>query len=220
MSNPITLYIDLMSQPSRAVYAFCLFNKIPHKVELIQVMKGQHLTPEFRKKNPLRRVPAIDDNGFVLPESHAILRYLSDTMDVVDHWYPKDPKQRAMVDRYLDWHHTGTRRCARYFLAEMKDLFPAGFITWTTESERGLIEAIFRTIEGAFLKNKNYIASDDQMTIADLSAVCEIMQLRLTKFDFSKFPKLEAWINRCMSNPELQEAHKIIFKAAAAKPKL
>ena len=40
---------------------------------------GKLDTPEFAARNPNRRVPVIDDNGFVLWESSAIVRYLADT---------------------------------------------------------------------------------------------------------------------------------------------
>mmetsp|Transcript_22944 Transcript_22944/g.25469 ORF Transcript_22944/g.25469 Transcript_22944/m.25469 type:complete len:114 (+) Transcript_22944:180-521(+) len=49
------------------------------------------------------------DEEFVLCESHAIMRYLFTTKYVSDHWYPKDSKKRALVDQYLDWHHTNLR---------------------------------------------------------------------------------------------------------------
>ena len=49
-------------------------------------------------------------------ESHTILRYLHETRGTPDHWYPKDPKKRAKVDEYLDWHHNGLRLGAGGFM--------------------------------------------------------------------------------------------------------
>ena len=46
---------------------------------------------------------------FTLAESHSILRYLADTRGVPDHWYPQDARQRAIVDQYLDMHHSYIR---------------------------------------------------------------------------------------------------------------
>lgn len=49
--------------------------------------------------------------------SVAILRYLSRTYNVADHWYPKDSVKQARVDEYLEWQHTNTRPdCALYYL--------------------------------------------------------------------------------------------------------
>ena len=97
-SNKLSLYIDYASQPSRAIIAFCNINSIPHEVKEIRISKGQHREAEFLQINPNGYLPAIDDAGFKLSESHAILRYLAQTRRVASHWYPHDLQQRAIVD--------------------------------------------------------------------------------------------------------------------------
>ncbi len=211
-SNPVKLYIDYLSQPSRAVLALCLLAKIPYEVNEVRVLKLDQLKPEFKKMNPMRKVPTIDDNGFILYESHAILRYLCDAKNAPDHLYPKDPKRRALIDLYLDWHHANTRKAAYYFQVYFKHLFPPGFVTWSFEDIDNVVNQAFKMIETVFLKDGKYINGEDDITIADISAACEIMQLKATKFDFSKFPKLEAWLKRCMEHPAMKEAHKVADK--------
>ena len=62
------------------------------------------------------QVPVIDDNGFVVRESSAILRYLAQTKEIDPKWYPTDPEGQARVDEYLHWQHLNTRAgCAMYF---------------------------------------------------------------------------------------------------------
>lgn len=58
--------------------------------------------------NVAKKVPALKEGDFTLGESHAIMKYLHSTRELPDHWYPKDAKQRAKIDEYLDWHHTST----------------------------------------------------------------------------------------------------------------
>ena len=152
---PITVYLDYMSQPSRAVLALLKFNNIPHRVVAIRVQKGEHLTPEYQKVNPLQKVPAIDDSGFVLAESHAILRYLCNTRPVKENWYPNDAKKRAMIDRYLEWHHLNTRRCG-FYLASL--FFPVPSLKGSQSDkieEREKIEKILKDFENIFLGDKN-----------------------------------------------------------------
>ncbi len=50
-----------------------------------------------------------EDDGFVVYESHTILRYLATSRKVASHWYPQDLKKRTRIDMYLDWHHTNLR---------------------------------------------------------------------------------------------------------------
>jgi glutathione S-transferase len=59
-------------------------------------------TPEFRALNPHGRVPVIDDNGTIVWESHAILRYLAARYSPTVFW-SEDPAERSMADRWMDW---------------------------------------------------------------------------------------------------------------------
>ena len=67
---------------------------------------GRHFgvvnTEAFRKLNPNRLVPTIDDAGFVLWESNAILRYLAARYSEGVLW-PTDSLERAKSDRWMDW---------------------------------------------------------------------------------------------------------------------
>ena len=51
--------------------------------------------------NPVGGVPALDDDGLVMAESNAILRYLA-LREGRDDLYPSDPARRAPVDEFLD----------------------------------------------------------------------------------------------------------------------
>ncbi len=58
--------------------------------------------PAFRAMNPNGRVPVIEDDGFVLWESNAIVRYLAARYAPGD-LYPQDPVRRADADKWMDW---------------------------------------------------------------------------------------------------------------------
>ena len=57
--------------------------------------------PEFLKLNPNAQVPVIVDDGFVLWDSHAIVRYLAAKAGS-DLW-PEDLRERGLVDQWLSW---------------------------------------------------------------------------------------------------------------------
>jgi glutathione S-transferase len=71
--------------------------------------KLEHKTDEYAKINPFQTVPAIEHNGTNIIESVAILRYLTNTHKVEDHWYPKEPLAQAKIEEYLNWQHLNTR---------------------------------------------------------------------------------------------------------------
>lgn len=217
--QPVKLYIDFTSPPSLSVLALVLFNNIPHEIKEINVFKGDHTKPDFLKLNPIGTLPVLEDNGFVLCESHAIIRYLCNTKHVQKSWYPEDPRRRGLVDQYLDWHQTHTKKCSLYFMTYYAHVMPKAYFAWDAAEEKQNVIKALETLENFYLKNSKFIASDDEMTVADVVAVCEVVHIRKTKIDFEKLPKVKAWIEECMKRPEMQKVNKglmiMVSKATA-----
>ena len=61
--------------------------------------------PPYLAMNPNARVPTLEEDGFVLWESNAIIRYLGGKYPHSE-LYPTDPKIRASADRWMDWQQT------------------------------------------------------------------------------------------------------------------
>lgn len=61
--------------------------------------------PEFGAMNPHRHVPVINDNGTIVWESHAILRYLAARHGRELFW-SDDAAARSEWDRWMDWSQT------------------------------------------------------------------------------------------------------------------
>ncbi len=64
---------------------------------------GQTDTAQYRAMNPTGLVPTLQEGGFTLWESNAILRYLA--RDNAALW-PADPQARANIDRWMDAQQT------------------------------------------------------------------------------------------------------------------
>src|SRR5690349_9820020 len=99
----IKLYADPGSQPCKAVEYTLKY--LGADYEYIETLVGTGTrTPEYKKLNPVGKVPLIDVEGTKLRESGAILRYLLDTHEGGDALLPRDDKlARAVVDQWLDW---------------------------------------------------------------------------------------------------------------------
>ena len=70
---------------------------VPYQFVSLAMNKGEHLTPEFLEINPMGRLPAIEDGGFKLWESGAILGYLAEKYDQL----PPSLEERAMVHQWV-----------------------------------------------------------------------------------------------------------------------
>lgn len=67
---------------------------------------GLNKTAEYKSNNPNGLVPMIDDGGFILWESHSIMRYLVRQYGAGSSLYTDDLKKCAKVDQWLDWYNT------------------------------------------------------------------------------------------------------------------
>ncbi|XP_021277853.1 glutathione S-transferase T1-like [Herrania umbratica] len=219
----LKVYADRMSQPSRAVIIFCKVNGIEYEEIKVDVSKRQHLTPEFADINPMKKVPAIVDGRFKLFESHAILIYLACAFPgVADHWYPADLFKRSKIHSVLDWHHSNLRHGAVTYVLNTT-LAPALGLPLNpqaaAEAEK-LLSSSLSKIESIWLKGSGlFLLGGNQPTIADLSLVCELMQLEvLEEKDRTRLlgphKKVQQWIEntRNATRPHFDEVHKVIFK--------
>lgn len=98
---PVDLYYYNPSAPCRAVVMTAKVLGVELNLKTLDLMKGEQMSPEFLKINPQHNVPTINDAGFILTESRAIIQYLANKYAKDESLYPKVPKERALVDQRL-----------------------------------------------------------------------------------------------------------------------
>jgi glutathione S-transferase len=64
---------------------------------------GRNTEPDYLAMNPNGRVPTLVEGDFVLWESNSVMRYLAMAHRPETPLYPRTPKIRAGIDRWLDW---------------------------------------------------------------------------------------------------------------------
>jgi glutathione S-transferase len=96
------LYV--LAPSPRALKVLALNNHLGLQCELqiVDLGKGDQLTPEYSTLNPNKKMPVLEDEGFVLWESNAILFYLAAKKPESGLW-PSDVKSQADVLRWLAW---------------------------------------------------------------------------------------------------------------------
>ncbi|KAE8055317.1 hypothetical protein FH972_012164 [Carpinus fangiana] len=222
----LKVYAYRISQPCRAVIIFCKVNGIDFEEIRVDLFKGQQLSPEFKEINPFQKVPAIVDGRFKLFESHAILIYLACSFPgVADHWYPADVSRRAKIHSVLDWHHSNLRQGAAGLILNslLAPVFGLPLDPQAAAKSEKLLSLSLSKIESIWLKgNGRFLLGGFQPSIADLSLVCEILQLELLdEKDHSRIlgphKKVQQWIEdtRNATRPHFDEAHDMLYKAKA-----
>uniref|UniRef100_A0A3Q2PAF6 glutathione transferase n=1 Tax=Fundulus heteroclitus TaxID=8078 RepID=A0A3Q2PAF6_FUNHE len=215
----VELYLDLFSQPCRSVFMFAKKNNIPFEFKKVSLMDGEHYGDDFGKISIIRKVPALRDGDFCLSESIAIMVYLAEKFQTPDFWYPADLQQRARVNEYLSWQHTAIRmQGSKMFWLRLMIPKMIGMEV-PKEKMDGALEDLnnsLNLIEEKFLQDRPFIVGD-QMSLADLVAIVEIMQPLGAGLDvFDGRPKLSAWRDRVRTfiGEELfDEAHQNILGA-------
>ena len=187
----IDLYLLMASPPARSVLIVARILNVPLNIIEVDLMNGQHRSDEYAKINPRKTVPAINDNGYFLGESRAIMMYLCNqyggsnegryqgqslktlnysSFFVGQKLYPKDAKERGQIDRALFLSHEiyeAGKRISRPMVYEGKVVPEDAYTLFNT------LMSSFDTLIG----NNPYIAGR-AMTIADISSFVDICYFR------------------------------------------
>ncbi|KAF2886397.1 hypothetical protein ILUMI_19777 [Ignelater luminosus] len=139
--------------------------------------------------NPQHTVPTMVDDGFILWESRAIMKYLLDQYGKDDLYFPKDPKQAAVVNQRLYFDATTLApRLVDYY-------FPVVLLGQTPDIEKKLkYEEALEWLDG-FLKKSMWVAGQ-QMTIADFSIIANVSTAEALGIDISDNRNVWAWYER------------------------
>ncbi|KAM6156161.1 glutathione S-transferase theta-2B-like isoform 3-T3 [Rhynchocyon petersi] len=212
----LELYLDLLSQPCRAVYIFAQRNRIPFELRPVELLKGQQRSPEFSQINSLQKVPVLKDGDFILTESTAILIYLSLKYQTEAHWYPPDLQTRSRVHEYLGWHADSIRGIfgVPLWTQVLAPLIGAEVPEEKVRRNRAFMDHALQQLEDTFLKSRPFLASN-QVSLADLMALEELIQPTAMGYDvFAGRPRLAMWreqVEAFLGVELCKEAHGAIF---------
>ncbi|CAH0699822.1 unnamed protein product [Spodoptera exigua] len=207
----VKLYTYDMSPPVRACMMACDIFNVPFEKIPVDLQAGEHLTPEFLKKNPIHQVPVMEDGDLILHDSHAILPYLADTCGKDDSWYPKNIKKRALVNQKLIFDAVIICPRARRITGQV-------VMTGKKTIEKELLDD---ALEGysfleAFLSRSKYIAAD-HVTIADIAILSVMTSLsQILPVDVQKYPKTTVWLEHLKEMPYCKKYNEEGANALAA----
>jgi glutathione S-transferase len=162
--------------------------------------------PEFLALNPNGRVPAIQDDGLVLWESLAINLYIAKRYGDGS-LYPTRLEDEARCWQWTLWAATEVE----------KPLLDLVFnrVVYAPEQRD---EAVARAAEeklprplavlDAHLGRSSFLLGES-FTVADLNVAGVMYGSWFNKIDYSRWPNVKSWLQRCFTRPAAQRARKL-----------
>ncbi|HEY7557662.1 MAG TPA: glutathione S-transferase family protein [Candidatus Binatia bacterium] len=167
---------------------------IPCEIIELDILKGESRTPEFLKINPNGRTPVLDDNGFILAESNAILAYLARGT----RYLPDERKAFGLIFQWLffeQYSHEPFIATSRFWLQHKPD---SPERTALLASKRDGGSAALKIME-THLTKTNFFVGD--YSIADIALFAYTHVAHEGGFPLGDFPKVRAWIERVSTQP-------------------
>jgi glutathione S-transferase len=149
--------------------------------------------PWYLALNPVGGIPALDDDGFVLAESHAILRYLAESRDDL---YPTGVRERARVDEFLDrWTVTFRPAFFRYESPALGFVAGKGMLGGVPRPDElpAVLEAIAPTLRllDEILDPSGFVFP--RFTVADIAAGPILFRTTKSGLDLEPYENIGRW---------------------------
>ena len=162
---------------------------------------GGNDQPWYREMNPNGLVPTIDDDGYVLWESHAVVRYLAAAYGADSLW-PADPRRRGEADRWMDWQQTTLQ-------PGMTALFWGWIRTPPEQRDLAAMEAARVATSPLWQRLDDHLAGrqfvmGEHFSMGDIpvGAMCHRwLNLPIERGDLPEQPHLQAWYGRLCQRP-------------------
>jgi len=198
----ITLYGNPASTCTRKVLTTLVETNTPYQMVVVDMAKGEHKQPAHVARQPFGQVPAIDDDGFEMFESRAIIRYLDGKAG--NALTPKDAKQRAKMDQWMSVEVEGFAPNAMKFVYH--HLFKREQAPEVMEAAAKKLELVCGVLDKN-LADKHFLVGD-QFTLADICFAPYIDYTMATPAAdiYKKFPNLMAWWGRVHERASWQKA--------------
>ena len=190
------LYYHPQSGNSRRALLTAAHLKLPLERVLVNLPGREQKGEPHLARNPNGRVPVLDDDGFLLWESRAIMIYLCDKTPGQD-LLPVEPRAKADVLRWLFWCANHMQPAAGIFMLEnvVKPLTGRGAAD-PAELARGEARfAQFGPVLDQHLADRQWIAQGHG-TLADLSIAASFAAAAPARMPIHSSANLQAWLRR------------------------
>lgn len=198
------LFHNPFSSASFKVRAVLFDLGLPAELITVDLGKGEHKTPEFLAKNPNGKVPTLEDDGFCVWESNAIICYLA-AKKPESGLLPTDARGMAQVQQWLQWNATTFSPAITEVM--METVYAKFFGRAKDEAKYAAgMEKVRRDL-GVLekeLAHKEYVCG--KLTVADFSLVSNLLLRTPMGVDLEAYPQVKAWVARMEAREGVRKA--------------
>ncbi|MEM7556813.1 MAG: glutathione S-transferase family protein [Cyanobacteria bacterium P01_A01_bin.84] len=190
----LKFYYNPLSPMARRVWRYLLEKGIPFESVLMD-LNGDQMEPEYLEINPFHHIPVIDDHGFKIIESLAILDYLE----------AKYPTPELLPKNIQD-----LGRVSMVKMVSTNELL-SKVITLLFEDEESLKYSQAKKHINKVLEFLNTTLGDNSyfggknLSIADIVLGTDMSLLPKLKIDFHNYPQINIWFAKLMKRSVWQE---------------
>ncbi|OMO78588.1 hypothetical protein CCACVL1_14286 [Corchorus capsularis] len=205
-SSELVLYSYWQSSCSWRVRIALNLKGLSYEYRAVNLAKGEQLTPEFEKLNPLHFVPVLVDGDLVVSDSYAILMYLEEKYPQRS-LLPADPQQKALNLQVASIVSSSIQPL--HMLSILKSLEEKISPQEALQFAQTNIEKGFFALEKLLKDSHGKYATGDEVYMADVFMAPQIaVATERFKIDMSKFPTLS----------RIYESQKVLPEFLAASP--
>jgi len=192
--SSIKLYRHALSGHSHRVELLLSLLDLDAEIIDVDLMSGEQRTPEFLKKNPLGKVPVLEDGDVTLFDSNAILVYLASQYDNKRQWLPEEAVAAASVQRYLSV--AAGPIAFGPAAARLVTVFGAGLdVDVALEISKGILASLNER-----LGENDWLAAANP-TIADLANYAYVAHAPEGNVDLDAYLNIKNWLKRIEALP-------------------
>jgi len=187
----IRLHGTLQSINAYKVRLLLAILDLPYELVEIDMYGGEHKREPYLSLNPFGQMPAMEDDDFVIADSHACLVYIARRYDASNRWLPTDARGEAKV---AEWMSKSANEIHQGPWMKRAKIRRPDAIKVPDDEIDARCDHILGIMDRQ-LAARDWLAAD-HATIADISCYGPISMLDASGYDTGRWPALRAWMAR------------------------
>ena len=201
----LIIYGADLSSPSNKVRFVANYMRLPYEYRRVSIRKGENKTEAFLQKHPAGKIPVIEDGGFILFESDAIIMYLAEKEE--SPLYPKTLQAKALVHQWMNFSSFHINQAVNrvVFNRVFAPRISADVDQASLNDGVRFLQRFLPVVDGQ-LARQPFLAMKE-ITLADMTLLAALDPAEAAEIDLSPYVYLEKWRQTLMKEPFYRMCH-------------